>query len=59
MERCSQDFRLFEKIKDITLADEEFTTENGLLTHTLKLKRREVWDKYGKRILALYDKGRS
>lgn len=59
VERCSQEYRLFEKIQDIALADEEFTAENGLLTHTLKLRRREVWQKYGKRILALYEKDKS
>ena len=36
---------------------EEFTTENGMLTPTLKIRRRAVTDKYGAEIEDLYKKG--
>ncbi|WP_438003931.1 long-chain fatty acid--CoA ligase [Sorangium sp. So ce321] len=44
----------FEKIKKITLTAEDFTAENGMLTPTLKLKRRVVLQKYGPALEALY-----
>ncbi len=34
---------------------EDFSVDNGMLTQTLKLKRRNVMDKYGERLRALYD----
>jgi long-chain acyl-CoA synthetase len=34
---------------------EDFTLENGMLTQTLKLKRRNVLKKYGVQIESLYD----
>ncbi|HON58488.1 MAG TPA: AMP-binding protein [Smithella sp.] len=34
---------------------EDFSVENGMLTQTLKLKRRNVMEKYGDRLRALYE----
>jgi len=34
---------------------EDFSVDNGMLTQTLKLRRRIVMDKYGERLRALYD----
>jgi long-chain acyl-CoA synthetase len=34
---------------------EDFSVENGMLTQTLKLKRRVILEKYGDRLRALYD----
>lgn len=34
---------------------EDFSVDNGMLTQTLKLKRRNVMEKYGERLRALYD----
>ncbi len=36
---------------------EDFTVDNGILTQTLKLKRRKVMEKYGEIIDYLYEKG--
>jgi long-chain acyl-CoA synthetase len=47
-------FREFEKPRDFVLIDEDFTPQNGLLTPTLKLKRREVRSRYGALLDALY-----
>ncbi len=60
VEKYSGEFKGFEKIKKITLTTEDFTTQNDLLTPSLKLKRRVAWQKFGPQIEALYadDKGK-
>lgn len=45
----------YERPKKLALLAEEFTVENGLLTPTLKVKRRELRDRLGHVIDALYD----
>lgn len=47
-------FASYELPKKVLLLSEGFTTENGMLTPTLKLKRREVLKKYSGMIEALY-----
>jgi long-chain acyl-CoA synthetase len=54
IDRLSVDFKGFEKPRLIALVGEDFTTANGMLTPTLKLKRREVLARHGKTIEALY-----
>lgn len=54
VEKYSTSFKGFERIKKITLTAEDFTQENNLLTPSLKVKRRFVWQKYGPQIEALY-----
>ncbi len=54
VDRVSSDFKGFEKIKKIALTAEDFTAENGLLTPTLKLKRRVALQRYERQIEALY-----
>jgi long-chain acyl-CoA synthetase len=54
VEKASQSFKGFERIKKISLTHEDFTTQNGMLTPSLKVKRRVVWQKYGPQIEALY-----
>ncbi len=47
LDRCSQDvFKGFEKIRDFRFVVEEFSTDNDMLTPTLKLKRRNVIKAY-------------
>jgi long-chain acyl-CoA synthetase len=60
IEKYSGTFKGFEKIKRFTLTAEDFTTQNGMLTPSLKLKRRVAWAKYGPQVEALYadDKGK-
>ncbi len=60
VEKFSQSFKGFEKIRKFTLTGEDFSTENGMLTPSLKLKRRVAWAKYGPQVEALYstDKGK-
>ncbi|WP_437499594.1 AMP-dependent synthetase/ligase [Sorangium sp. So ce1099] len=54
VDKCTSGAKGFEKIKKIALTAEDFTAENGMLTPTLKLKRRVVLQKYGPALEALY-----
>ena len=45
----------YERPKKLALLAEEFTVENGLMTPTLKVKRRELRDRLGDVIDALYE----
>lgn len=50
----SAGFAGFEVPKNVLVIDEDFTTENDLLTPTLKLKRRHVEARWGAALEALY-----
>jgi long-chain acyl-CoA synthetase len=52
--RQSGPIKGYERVRGFVLADEEFTPENGMLTPSLKVKRRAVMAKYGDEIEALY-----
>jgi long-chain acyl-CoA synthetase len=52
--RLSEEFKGFEKPRAVALVGDDFTIGNGLLTPTLKLKRREVLARHGKLIDELY-----
>ncbi|HEU4727623.1 MAG TPA: long-chain fatty acid--CoA ligase [Kofleriaceae bacterium] len=54
IERLSGEFKGFEKPRAVALVREDFTPGNGLLTPTLKLKRREVLARHQKIIDDLY-----
>lgn len=54
IDKLSADFKGYERIKDFFFEREPMTTENGLLTPTLKLKRRVVVARYRERFRALY-----
>jgi len=47
-------FKGFEDIKDFVLIGKDFTTDNGMLTPSMKLNRRKVMEEYGKLLDALY-----
>jgi long-chain acyl-CoA synthetase len=51
-------FKGFEGIQDFALISTDFTTDNGMLTPSLKLKRRKVVETFGPVIDALYAKKR-
>ncbi len=44
-----------ETLKKVLLVAEEFTTEDGTLTPTLKLRRKAIEERYRQRINALYE----
>ncbi len=54
--KFSEKFKGFESVQDFALIAEDFTADNGMLTPSLKLKRRNVLEKYGTMIDALYKK---
>jgi long-chain acyl-CoA synthetase len=54
VEKASGTFKGFERIKKIAVIGDDFTTQNGMLTPSLKVKRRVVWAKYGPMVEALY-----
>lgn len=57
VDKASSQFKGFERIKKIALTAEDFSTQNDMLTPSLKVKRRVVWKKYGPQIEALYAEG--
>ena len=54
IENINKDLTLIEKIKKFVLINEEFTIENGMLTPTLKLKRKEIIKNYKQQLENLY-----
>ena len=52
--KYAADFKGYERIRKFALIEEEFTTANGLLTPSLKLKRRKVIDMYGELLDTLW-----
>jgi long-chain acyl-CoA synthetase len=57
VERVNVSFSSFERIKKIILLDQELTPENGLLTPSLKLRRRMVNQAFAAQISAIYGEG--
>ena len=54
LENLNKNLSLIEKVKKIKLIKEEFTIENGMLTPTLKLKRKKILEKYKEDLEKLY-----
>ena len=52
--RYSRQAAAHEKIRDFRLIREPFTVDNGMMTPTLKLKRRVIEQHYGALIDAMY-----
>ena len=54
VEGINQNLARFEKLKRLLLVADEFTPDNGILTPTLKLRRRVVEERYRRQINDLY-----
>ena len=54
LEDLNKTLSLVEKVKKFKLINEEFTIENGMLTPTLKLKRKKILEKYKEDLEKLY-----
>ncbi len=54
IERCSETFRQFEKVRNFELLARDFSVEDGTLTPSLKIRRREVQALYADIIHELY-----
>ncbi len=54
VDKFCEEFKGFEEVKKVALVAEDFTVENGLLTPSMKLKRRVATELYKDKIEALY-----
>ena len=54
LDNLNKNLSLVEKVKKFKLIKEEFTIDNGMLTPTLKLKRKKILDKYKEDLEKLY-----
>ncbi len=54
LENLNKSLSIIEKVKKFKLIKEEFTIENGMLTPTLKLKRKKILEKYKEELEKLY-----
>jgi len=55
IEQASYDLPSYEKVRVFVLLDEGFTVENGLLTPTLKMKRRQISERFALMLDRMYD----
>jgi long-chain acyl-CoA synthetase len=54
VEDLNRNLARFEKLKKVVLIPEEFSADNGTLTHTMKLRRRAIEDRYRSVIDEMY-----
>ncbi|MCB0221346.1 MAG: long-chain fatty acid--CoA ligase [Chrysiogenetes bacterium] len=54
LEKYSKEFKGFERAREFVVLHEPFSTENDMLTPTLKLKRRNVMTQYKSKLESLY-----
>jgi long-chain acyl-CoA synthetase len=59
VEGANEKLARFEKLKRVILVADEFTADNGLLTPTMKLRRRVVEERYRRQIDELYAQAES
>ncbi len=59
IERANERLSPIEQVRRFLVADEAFTTENGLMTPSLKIRRHEIRKIYGERLEALYGRRKS
>ena len=57
LETVNKDLAQIEKIRRFTIASAPFTTENGMMTPTLKNRRHKIREAYWEALDALYGKG--
>jgi long-chain acyl-CoA synthetase len=54
LDRVNTSLSNIESVRRFILADEPFTTENGLMTPTMKIRRHKIKEVYGEALEALY-----
>lgn len=59
VERANAKLSNLEQVRRFIIVDEPFTTENGLMTPSLKIRRHKIKEIYGDRLEALYARGLS
>ena len=55
LSKAQSDIKPYERVKDFVLDSEAFTPENGMLTPSLKIKRKAIIDRFGDHLDELYD----
>jgi long-chain acyl-CoA synthetase len=55
IDRVNAQLARFETIKKFVVIDEPLTVEDGLLTPTLKIRRKAIYERFGARLAALYE----
>ena len=56
IDQVNKSLSMLEKVRRFTIADAPFSTENGMMTPTLKIKRHVIKERYGATLEALYNK---
>ena len=59
VDRANKDLSRHEQVRSFSMAAEPFTTENEMLTPSLKIRRHVIKDRYGADLEALYSRGRA
>ena len=59
VDRVNAKLSQIEKVRRFIIADEAFTTENALLTPSLKIRRHKIRERYGRELEGLYARGRA
>jgi len=59
MREVNNNLARYTKVSTVVIAKEPFTTENGLLTPTMKVKRPQVREKYAEKLRAYCEDERS
>ena len=54
VDRVNKDLSVIEKVRQFAFADEAFSTDNGEMTPSLKIRRHKLKERYGVRMDALY-----
>ena len=54
VERVNANLSNLERVRKFKIADQEFTTENELLTPSMKIRRHKIWDIYGAELNTLF-----
>lgn len=54
IETASEGIKSYERVRSFVLVQDDFTQENGILSQTLKVKRREVMARWGPDLEGLY-----
>ena len=57
MDRVNAKLSQIEKVRRVTIATEAFTTDNAMMTPTLKIRRHKIREAYWERLDALYGRG--
>jgi long-chain acyl-CoA synthetase len=55
IDTASEGIKSYERIRSFVLVRDDFTQENGILSQTLKVKRREVMRRWGENLESLYE----